>query len=283
MFKRMYLFFVNLALLGVLLSLTIFGLTRDKLAANPTFFIIFLSLIGILSLCMMHRYICIPFLFAVFSVLSVIRILSLHHSLQPIYPLLVSLLCLVVLFLTIAYQDVKKRPIQLRNVPQTRFNMSAYEWHLSFIRIYVGFDLIAHCTEKLFAGQIPFQADVTAFKHLNVIDPAFFVRFAGLCELAGVISLGLGLLTRLGALSTSLYLMMATLIGHHFLKGFIWASPGGGWEYPVMWSVFILSYAVLGADEFSIDGVLDKQFHLPRWLKRFMGVMKSDGQIEHTV
>ncbi len=279
MYKQAYSSLVSLALLGMFLSLIILAFSYHSIPVNPTFFIVLLSLLGIIALCLMYRYICIPFLFATFSVLSILRILGLHKCFVPMMPVIISLVCLVILFFYIAYHDVKKTPIILRGTPQEMFEMSAYEWHLSFIRLYVGFDLIAHCTEKLFAGKVPFQADVTAFMHLNVMDPTLFVRFSGLCELAGVISLGLGLLTRVGAIGTSLYLIVATIIGHHFLKGFIWALPGGGWEYPVMWSVFILSYVVLGADEFSIDGVLDKNFNLPIWLKRLMGVMESDGKI----
>lgn len=279
MFKQAYSLFVSMAILGIFLSLIILTFSSHNLPPNPTFFVVLLSLIGIIALSMMYRTICIPFLLSAFSILSVLRILGLHKCFLSMLPMLISLLCLVILFLYIAYHDVKRRPIILWGAPQRMFDMSAYEWHLSFIRIYVGFDLTAHCTEKLFAGRIPFQADVKAFMHLNVVDPTFFVRFSGLCELAGAISLGLGLLTRMGALGTSLYLLVATLIGHHFLKGFIWALPGGGWEYPVMWSVFILSYSVLGSDKFSIDGVLARNFNLSIWLKRLMGVIKSDGKI----
>lgn len=279
MMRSAYSSLVGIALAGMLLGLIILSFSNDSLPSNPRFFVVLLSLLGIIALGMMYRYICIPFLLATFSVLSVLRILGLHKCFVPMIPIIISLLCLVILFIYIAYKDVKRQPIILRGRAQDLFEMSAYEWHLSFIRLYVGFDLIAHCTEKLFAGRIPFRADVSAFTQLNVMDPTFFVRLSGLCELAGVISLGLGLLTRVGALGSALYLMIATFIGHHFFKGFIWALPGGGWEYPVMWSVFILSYIVLGADEFSIDGVLDKNFNLPIWLKRFMGVMESDGKI----
>jgi putative oxidoreductase len=279
MYKQAYSALVGVAIMGIFLSLIVLAFTVHGVPANPIFFIVMLSLFGIIALCMMYRYLCIPFLFATFSVLSVLRILGLHKCFIAMIPTIMSLLCLVILFVYIAYHDVKQRSIVLQSKPQEMFNMSAYEWHLSFIRIYVGFDLIAHCAEKLFAGRIPFRADVSAFAHLNVVDPSFFVRFSGFCELAGVISLGLGLLTRVGALGTSLYLIVATIIGHHFLKGFIWALPGGGWEYPVMWSVFILSYVVLGADEFSIDGVLDRKFNLPIWLKRLMGVMESDKKL----
>lgn len=279
MMRSAYSSLVGIALAGMLLGLIILSFSNDSLPSNPRFFVVLLSLLGIIALGLMYRYICIPFLLATFSVLSVLRILGLHKCFVPMIPIIISLLCLVILFIYIAYKDVKRQPIILRGRAQDLFEMSAYEWHLSFIRLYVGFDLIAHCTEKLFAGRIPFRADVSAFAQLNVMDPTFFVRLSGLCELAGVISLGLGLLTRVGALGSALYLMIATFIGHHFFKGFIWALPGGGWEYPVMWSVFILSYIVLGADEFSIDGVLDKNFNLPIWLKRLMGVMESDGKI----
>lgn len=276
MVRQAYSSLIGIALAGVFVALILLSFSSNNLPVNPLFFVILLSLFGIIALGSMYRYICIPFLLAAFSVLSVIRILGLNKCFVPMIPIVISLLCLVILFIYIAYHDVKRRPIILQGRGQDLFEMSAYEWHLSFIRLYVGFDLIAHCTEKLFAGHIPFRADVTAFAQLNVIDPMFFVRLSGLCELAGVISLGLGLITRVGALGTALYLMIATFIGQHFFKGFIWALPGGGWEYPVMWSVFILSYIVLGADEFSIDGVLDKKFNLPSWLKRLMGVMKSN-------
>ena len=279
MIRQAYPLLVGTALIGVFLSLLILSFSSYSIPSNPRFFVVVLSLLGIIALGLMYRYICIPFLFATFSVLSVLRILGLHKCFVPMIPVIISLLCLVILFIYIAYHDVKRQPIILQGRAQDLFEMSAYEWHLSFIRLYVGFDLIAHCTEKLFAGRIPFRADVTAFAQLNVMDPTFFVRLSGLCELAGVVSLGLGLLTRVGAIGTALYLIIATFIGQHFFKGFIWALPGGGWEYPVMWSVFILSYTVLGADEFSIDGVLDKKFNLPIWLKRLMGVMKSDEKL----
>lgn len=279
MFKHTYSLLVGIAIIGMFSSLIILAVSIHRLPTNPAFFTALLGLLGIILLCMMYHYMCIPFLLATFSVLSVLRILGLYQCFIAMIPVIISLLCLFILFIYIAYHDVKKRPIILQGTVKDMFHMSAYEWHLSFIRIYVGFDLIAHCTEKLFAGRIPFQADVTAFMHLNVLDPTFFVRFSGLCELAGVISLGLGFLTRVGAIGTTLYLVIATMLGHHFLKGFIWALPGGGWEYPIMWSVFILSYAVLGADEFSVDGVLNKNFTLPLWLKKLMGIMEADARL----
>ncbi|MDQ8040179.1 MAG: DoxX family protein, partial [Rickettsiella sp.] len=66
---------------------------------------------------------------------------------------------------------------------------------------YIGFDLIAHCAEKLFSGPIPFQPNAKAFAVLGIPNSELFVKLAGLIELRGTISLGLGFFTRIGAIA----------------------------------------------------------------------------------
>jgi putative oxidoreductase len=102
--------------------------------------------------------------------------------------------------------------------------LSPSEWQLTFIRIYIGFDLVPHCTEKLFAGPVPFDADVKAFIGFGLPIPEFFVVLGGLCELGITIGIGLGLLTRLAGYCSALYFLICTLIGGHFFNGFIWAN-----------------------------------------------------------
>jgi putative oxidoreductase len=60
-------------------------------------------------------------------------------------------------------------------------------------------------------------------------------------------------------------------MGHHFSNGFIWASQGGGWEYPVLWTVLIISFAFFGAGDFSLDRSLKNRFNIPLWIKHLMG------------
>jgi len=60
-------------------------------------------------------------------------------------------------------------------------------------------------------------------------------------------------------------------MGHHFSNGFIWASPAGGWEYPALCIALFLSFFLRGAGLFSIDGVLQQTYKLPRWVVAFMG------------
>lgn len=154
MHKQAYSWLVAIAMAGMFITLVLLAFSIFKFPLNPAFFTIVLSLLGITSLYRMHRSICIPFLLATFSVLAILRILGLQKHFIPMIPAGITLLCLVILFFYIAYHDVKQRPILLQGNKEI-YNMSAYEWHLSFIRIYVGYDLIAHCTEKLFAGVIP--------------------------------------------------------------------------------------------------------------------------------
>ncbi|MEM0950095.1 MAG: DoxX family protein [Pseudomonadota bacterium] len=146
---------------------------------------------------------------------------------------------------------------------------------LAFIRLYIGLDLVPHCTEKLFAGPAVRSGDVQSFQALGVPDALQFVLLAGVIEFSAAIGVGLGLFTRLAAVLTVVYLMVATIMGHHFLLGFIWASPGGGWEYPVLWSVLILSFVFGGGRWMSLDEVISEHAKLPRWVLSLMGDTSS--------
>ena len=153
--------------------------------------------------------------------------------------------------------------------------MTLADWHLTFIRLYIGLDFVPHFTEKLFVGAGPRMDDVKAFEQLGTPAPDALVWLAGLCELGAAIGVGLDLLTRLACIGTTLYLLIATLMGGHFALGFIWASLGGGWEHPVLWIVLILSFCYTGAGAFSIDGVLRRHFKLPGWVETLM-VRRTD-------
>lgn len=163
------------------------------------------------------------------------------------YPLLLAFAAYVFQFFDVMRLDLRRGANRL---------MSAAEWQLTLIRIYIGFDLVPHATEKLFAGPAHFEADVKAFADFGLPMPGAFVILGGLCELGITIGIGLGLLTRLAGYCSALYYLIATLIGGHFLNGFIWANAGGGWEYPVLMMVLFITFSVRGAGPFSLDGVL---------------------------
>jgi putative oxidoreductase len=142
-------------------------------------------------------------------------------------------------------------------------------WQLTFVRIYVGFDMVPHFTEKLFAGPTAFDGDLSAFSGFGLPEPTAWVIVAGFCELGTAIGIGLGLLTRLAGICAALYFLIATLVGGHFSNGFIWASTGGGWEYPVLMMVLFLTYSATGAGPFSLDRVLRERSLIPDFARRF--------------
>ena len=113
------------------------------------------------------------------------------------------------------------------------------------VRLLIGLVLVPHFTEKLFAGPIIRADGVESFDSMGITQPVFFVILAGLCEFFGSLSVSCGFLTRLSSVCVLIYLMVATYLGGHFDNGFIWASAGGGWEYPVLWAALLLCFSLV--------------------------------------
>ncbi|MGF1744094.1 DoxX family protein [Vibrio minamisatsumaniensis] len=122
---------------------------------------------------------------------------------------------------------------------RTFLNYGSTETALSMLRIFIGFNWLTHCTEKLFVsshdtGLVDFFA--TGFGNLILGHPLptamahGLIVFGGIIELATAISLGLGLMSRFGAFMSAGYLIIAQIIGGHFSVGYTWILPGGGWE-----------------------------------------------------
>lgn len=273
MFRHYYSGILTLCCLLAVFTLisTIIQYFTTPFSSQAFFFSLVWSLLTIAFLVIAYQSSRVGFLLSFFSLLVLLRILSENH-LYGVIPVFLIFLMLVILFFYIVYHNIRHFSASQQFFYGIPVRISLMEWHLIFVRMYIGFDLIAHCAEKLFSGPVPFQADVKAFAALGITHPEFFVTLAGLIELAGAISLGLGFFTRLGAMGTTLYLLLATALGHHFRLGFTWVDPGGGWEYPVMWGVLILSFGLLGdTGKYSIDSVLQEKYKLPRGLKKLMG------------
>jgi len=203
------------------------------------------------------------FLISVFSMIIAWRIAGLLNVRVVSIPLTVAFIFLLLNFLYCAYKNLSDPQHSLQRY-------SLMDWQLIFIRLYVGLDFIPHFTEKLFAGAAPHMEDVKYFAGIHVPHPDFFVWLAGFCELGAAITLGLGLFMRLGTVGAMLYLLIATLLGGHFLFGFIWANTGGGWEFPVFWMVLMLTFAVTGYHKFSLDQFIEDRVRVPSFLKRLL-------------
>ena len=122
------------------------------------------------------------------------------------------------------------------------------------LRVTVGALLIPHGYSKLFGGARQGTADFFA----NVgFEPAFVLALAvALVEFVGGMALVLGLLTRPVAVAVAVF--MATAVVFHSANGFMWTN--GGYEYPLMWMIGALFFAVRGGGRLSLDRAIGKEF-----------------------
>jgi putative oxidoreductase len=127
---------------------------------------------------------------------------------------------------------------------------------LTFIRVYVGLMFTPHFASHILGGPFQFKIYTLYFASLGLPMPALQVLLAGSVELISAIGLVLGLFTRPVALLASVYLLMSMLWGGHFGIGYVWALPGGGYEFGVFWAVMIAVFAVLGGGHNSVDSKL---------------------------
>ena len=250
---------------------------QDKLPAQAGLFgIIFsaLTLITYILYYFFHRLdtgFCFTtlYLLSMFTLLISWRISAIYKIGMVEYLFLMAFIAKLDNYFVCAFNDLNAQHKKGRN---NAVHASRYEWQLFFIRMAIGFVLVPHFTEKLFAGPLPRIDDVVAFTMLGVPHPLTFVYASGVIEMLCCFAIGCGFLTRLGAVGAFFYLMVATFLGHHFSLGFIWASQGGGWEYPALWAVLMLSFVFFGADSFSLDGALKSKFAaIPKWVKVLMG------------
>ena len=272
MFKDFYTSVISASIFlsFITLLITLIDYFKFHFSLTILYFSLIFDVLIIFSLLLSYRSARVGYLLAVFSVLTEIRILGINQLYAPVLPLSLAFFSLAILFFYIVYHNsvhFEKSQTLAFGLP---VRLSPVEWHLTFVRLYLGFDFIAHFAEK-FPGFPSFQADVQAFTKLGIGYPAFFVMIAALFELFGAVSIGFGCLARLGAVCMALYLLVATYLGNHFHVGFIWGIPGGGWEYPLMWMLLILSFSILGAGKYSLDSLLQEKFKLPVYLEKIIG------------
>lgn len=263
-------FITRLATILVAIGLltNIWGIVAMPVTWQQSFFLIFFAVLALITLLLSRRSFMVYYLISTFAVIAVWRLSALAHFTMSAWIFTAVMLLKVINYIYLAYRSIRNvKDSQQKN----RHRIYCYEWQLLFIRLFIGFDLIPHFCEKLFAGTRIRDVDVTSFVHLHVPHATAMVVIAGFIELGGAFAISCGFMTRLGAICLAAYLMVATYLGGHFLDGFIWASKGGGWEYPVLWTTLILSFAAFGGGGFSIDRWLKDHYNVPMWIRFLMG------------
>jgi len=126
------------------------------------------------------------------------------------------------------------------------------------IRVVTGLFLMPHGAQKLFGafGGNP-EATANFFRKIGIEPAATMVAAVGVVEFFGGLLLALGLLTRPAA--AAIFVMLTvSWVKVHLANGFFWTS--GGYEYPVLWSIVVLGFAIRGGGEYSIDRQIGKEF-----------------------
>lgn len=117
---------------------------------------------------------------------------------------------------------------------------------ISLLRITNGGLLLTHGLIKL----LVFTPAGTA----GFFESIGFPGFLAYPVIAGEIGLGLalivGFMTRLAALA-ALPIMVGAIVPHA-ANGFTFSNPGGGWEYPVFWTIALVVQAMLGGGAHAI-------------------------------
>lgn len=125
--------------------------------------------------------------------------------------------------------------------PQTNTDYAAF-----MLRVTSGALFIAHGFLKVnvftVAGTVGF------FESLGI--PGIFAYLTILAELVGGAALVLGVGTRIVSLALVPVLLGATWV--HAGNGWLFSAEGGGWEFPLFWSVVQVAIALLGRGAFAL-------------------------------
>jgi putative oxidoreductase len=115
------------------------------------------------------------------------------------------------------------------------------------LRLSLGTMFLAHGLMKVLMLGLP--ATVKMFEGMGY--PGAFAYLVLLGELGGGVALLLGAWTRI--IAAALLPLMIGVVFQHFGKGWMFARPGGGWEFPAFWTVALVVQSLLGPGKFAID------------------------------
>ncbi|RUR29086.1 DoxX family protein [Vreelandella nanhaiensis] len=125
---------------------------------------------------------------------------------------------------------------------------SAIQPHaIALLRVSLGIMAFAHGLLKVFVFTLP--GTVSYFESLGL--PGFMAYLTIIGELGGGLALILGIYTRWVSLAMIPLLIGATSV--HLGNGWLFSNTGGGWEFPLFWTVALLVQAGLGGGSVIIN------------------------------
>ena len=117
---------------------------------------------------------------------------------------------------------------------------TAADWGATLLRVSLGAMWIAHALLKLLVFTLPGTAQFFD----SVGFPGFLAYPVFAVELLGGLMLVLGLYARQAALA--LVPVMGAAMSVHLGNGWVFTSPGGGWEYPLFLAVASVAQWLVG-------------------------------------
>jgi putative oxidoreductase len=128
----------------------------------------------------------------------------------------------------------------------------------AMVRAAAGLILMPHGAQKLFGwfGGSGLAAAESSFQ-TKLGLPGWLALAAGIIEFFGGLFLALGLGTRVAAALIAAQ-MFFIVFAVHWSAGFF--AMKGGFEYPLLWGVVALSYALRGGGHCSLDAELKRRF-----------------------
>lgn len=118
---------------------------------------------------------------------------------------------------------------------------------IALLRIALGAMTLAHGLMKVFLFTVP--GTVGYFESLGL--PGFLAYLTILAEVGGGLALILGLYTRWISLALVPVLLGAAWV--HLGNGWVFSNEGGGWEFPVFWTIALLVQAGLGSGSLTLS------------------------------
>jgi len=125
------------------------------------------------------------------------------------------------------------------------------------VRVAAGLLLVPHGAQKLFGWFGGYGLEATGQFFASKLGlPASLALLAGVIEFVGGLALALGLFTRpVAALVGGLIAVAVFQV--HLGNGFFWTQ--GGFEYPLLWGVVALAFAIRGGGRYSLDAAIGRE------------------------
>lgn len=120
------------------------------------------------------------------------------------------------------------------------------------LRATTGLLLMPHGAQKLFGmfGGGGITGTAGFLESVGYPAPTLMAILIGVVEFFGGLMITTGFMTRFAAVAVAVFMGFAVLF--HLGNGFFWTARG--FEYPVLWGIAAIFFAVKGGGAYSIDG-----------------------------